>query len=77
MLYRPKGCPACRDTGFKGRIAILEILPMTAEVVAAIYDGTASENIQRDSGRPTLMEDGMRKVQAGKTTLDEILRVTA
>jgi general secretion pathway protein E len=77
VLYRPKGCPACRDTGYRGRIAILEILPMSPEVTAAIYDGTSPEVIQRDSGRPTLMEDGIRKVQAGLTTLDEILRVTA
>lgn len=77
VLYKATGCPACRDTGYRGRIAILEILPMTPEVVAAIYDGTSSEIIQRDSGRPTLMEDGLRKVQNGLTTLDEILRVTA
>jgi len=77
VLYKATGCATCRDTGYRGRIAILEILPMTPEVVAAIYDGTSAEIIQRDSGRPTLMEDGLRKVQNGITTLDEILRVTA
>jgi type II secretory ATPase GspE/PulE/Tfp pilus assembly ATPase PilB-like protein len=77
QLYGPKGCPACRGTGFKGRIGILEILPMSPDVVTAIYERTAPEQIHRDSGRPTLMQDGIRKVQNGLTTLDEILRVTA
>jgi type II secretory ATPase GspE/PulE/Tfp pilus assembly ATPase PilB-like protein len=77
QLYGPKGCPACRNTGFKGRIGIIEILPMSPDVVTAIYERTAPEQIHRDSGRPTLMQDGIRKVQNGLTTLDEILRVTA
>jgi type II secretory ATPase GspE/PulE/Tfp pilus assembly ATPase PilB-like protein len=76
-LYGPKGCPICRDSGYKGRIGIIEILPMSPEVVQAIYDKTSPEQIHRDSGRPTLFEDGIRKVQAGITTLDEILRITA
>ena len=76
-LYGPKGCPACRDTGFRGRIGILEILPMSPDVVTAIYERTAPEQIHRDSGRPTLQQDGIRKIAAGITTLDEILRVTA
>jgi type II secretory ATPase GspE/PulE/Tfp pilus assembly ATPase PilB-like protein len=76
QLYGPKGCPLCRNTGFKGRIAIIEILPMSPDVVTAIYERTAPEQIHRDSGRPTLLQDGIRKVQNGLTTLDEILRVT-
>jgi type II secretory ATPase GspE/PulE/Tfp pilus assembly ATPase PilB-like protein len=75
-LYGPKGCSACRDTGYRGRIGIIEILPMSPEVVTAIYERTAPEEIHRNSGRPTLLQDGVRKVQAGLTTLDEILRVT-
>ena len=76
-LYGPKGCSVCRGTGYKGRLGIFEILPMSADIVTAIYDRTAPDQIQRDSGRPTLLMDGMRKVRAGVTTLDEILRVTA
>jgi len=77
VLYGAKRCPTRRDTGFRGRIGILEILPMSPEVVTAIYARTAPEQIHRDSGRPTLLQDGIRKVAAGTTTLDEILRVTA
>jgi type IV pilus assembly protein PilB len=76
VLYGPKGCPACRNTGYRGRLAIYEILPMSPDVVTAIYEKVSPEQIHRDSGRPTLLQDGVRKVQAGVTTLDEILRVT-
>jgi type IV pilus assembly protein PilB len=76
-LYGPKGCSVCRGTGYKGRLGIFEILPMSADIVTAIYERTAPDQIQRDSGRPTLLMDGMRKVRAGVTTLDEILRVTS
>jgi type II secretory ATPase GspE/PulE/Tfp pilus assembly ATPase PilB-like protein len=76
-LYGPRGCAACRGSGYKGRMAIYEILPMSPDIVTAIYERTPPDQIQRDSGRPTLLMDGMRKVRAGLTTLDEILRVTA
>ena len=77
VLYAAKGCAHCRGTGYKGRLAIFELLPMSPDIVAAIYERTPPEQIQRDSGRPSLIQDGMRKVRAGITTLDEILRVTA
>ena len=76
-LYGPRGCPTCRGTGFKGRLGIFEILPMSPDVTTAIYERQTPEQIQRDSGRPTLLQDGLRKVRAGLTTLDEVLRVTA
>jgi len=76
VLYVARGCPHCRETGFKGRLGIFEILPMSPDIVTAIDLRTPAEQIHRDSGRPTLMQDGMRKVRAGVTTLDEILRVT-
>jgi type II secretory ATPase GspE/PulE/Tfp pilus assembly ATPase PilB-like protein len=76
-LYGPRGCSSCRGTGYRGRLGIYEILPMSPDIVQAIFDRTAPEQIHKDSGRPTLLQDGMRKVRAGVTTLDEILRVTA
>ena len=75
-LHGPLGCSNCRNTGFKGRIGIFEFLPMTEEVVASIYDRRSAEDTHRTSGRPTLLDDGLRKVRAGITTLDELLRVT-
>jgi len=76
-LYAPKGCSSCRGTGYRGRLGIYELLPMSPDIVQAIYDKTPPEQVQRDSGRPTLLQDGVRKVRAGLTTLDEVLRVTA
>ena len=76
-LYGPRGCSVCRGTGYKGRLGIFELLPMSADIVTGIYQQTAPDQIHRDSGRPTLLMDGMRKVRAGVTTLDEILRVTS
>ncbi len=77
VLYAPKGCTSCRGTGYRGRLGIYELLPMSPDIVQAIYDKTPPEQVQRDSGRPTLLQDGVRKVRAGVTTLDEVLRVTA
>jgi type II secretory ATPase GspE/PulE/Tfp pilus assembly ATPase PilB-like protein len=76
-LYGPKGCAQCRNTGYKGRLGIYELLPMSPDIVAAIDQRTAPEQIHQDSGRPTLLQDGIRKIRAGLTTLDEILRVTS
>jgi len=76
-LFGPRGCPRCRGTGYRGRIGIFELLPMTQDIVTAIYERQPPEQIQRDAGRPTLLQDGIRKIRAGITTLDEILRVTA
>jgi type IV pilus assembly protein PilB len=76
-LYYGRGCAACRMSGFRGRIGIFEFLPITEEITAAIYERRSSDEIRRISGRPTLLDDGLRKVREGMTTLDEILRVTA
>ena len=76
-VYKPAGCNLCRNTGFRGRLGIFEFLPITVQIVSAIYDRRSSDDIRRLSGRPTLLDDGIAKVRSGLTTLDEILRVTA
>jgi type II secretory ATPase GspE/PulE/Tfp pilus assembly ATPase PilB-like protein len=76
-VYRPVGCNLCRNTGFRGRFGIFEFLPITEEIVSAIYERRSSEDIRRLSGRPSLLDDGVSKVRSGLTTLDEVLRVTA
>ena len=76
-IYSAHGCSVCRGSGYKGRIGIFEFLPMTNEINAAVYQRRPAEEIQRISGRPTLFEDGLKKVRAGITTLDELLRVTS
>src|SRR5205814_9059692 len=75
--YKAVGCSLCRNTGYRGRIGIFEFLPITEQIVTAIYDRRSAEEIRRLAARPTLLDDGVRKVKAGTTTLDEVLRVTA
>ena len=77
QVYGPKGCPACRQSGYRGRIGIFEFLPIDEAIVASIYERKSSEDIRKISGRPTLLDDGLRKVRAGTTSLDEVLRVIA
>ncbi|MDO8500631.1 MAG: GspE/PulE family protein [Gemmatimonadaceae bacterium] len=76
-LYGHRGCRLCRQTGYRGRIGIFELLPMTGDVVKAVYDRRPAEEIHQISGRPSLFDDGLRKVRAGVTALDELLRVTS
>ena len=77
QVYGPKGCGACRQTGYRGRVGIFEFLPIDEAIVTAIYERKSSEDIRRISGRPTLLDDGLRKVRGGVTSLDEVLRVIA
>jgi type IV pilus assembly protein PilB len=75
VIYRPRGCNACRQTGYRGRIGIFEILPIDESIEAAIYRGLPGEEVQRLANRPTLLHDGLRKVAAGITSLEEVLKV--
>jgi type IV pilus assembly protein PilB len=76
-VYGPRGCSSCRQTGYRGRQGIFEFLPITEQVVTCIYERRSSEDIRRVAGRPTLLDDGLRKVRSGVTSLDEVLRVIA
>ncbi len=78
-IYRPGGCPACKQTGYLGRTSIHELLLIDDAMVAAILDGrdaTALHALARSQGMRTLNEDGLRKVAEGVTSLEEIARVT-
>lgn len=78
-LYRGKGCKACVQTGYMGRKGIFEIFVMTEEVREMIYRRVSAAELRRTAvnlGMRTLREDGLRKVTAGVTTLEEVLGVT-
>jgi type IV pilus assembly protein PilB len=78
-LYRPKGCVRCRNLGFSGRIGIYELLVPDDEMVERISRGAPLNEIRElahRSGIKALREDGMEKVHAGITTLEEVYRVT-
>jgi general secretion pathway protein E len=78
-LYREKGCPQCRGTGFLGRSGIHEIIEVDHEMETMIHDNVgeqALENYAR-SKTPGIMQSGRDKVLSGVTTLREVLRVTS
>jgi type IV pilus assembly protein PilB len=79
QAYTGKGCSTCAQTGFKGRIAIHEVMWMTPEVQEAIVRQRAANEIKElavKAGMRTLRHSGLRKVSTGMTTIDEVLRVT-
>jgi len=78
-LRKGAGCPSCNGTGFKGRIAIHEVLPINREIKNIMMTSMNSNDIKQQmktDGIKTMMEDGLLKVEKGITTLEEILRVT-
>jgi type IV pilus assembly protein PilB len=77
-VWQGRGCDACRNTGFDGRLAIYEILSVDDDLHAPIVQGApASEllKIARQNGMRSMVEDGVQKALAGHTTLAEVLRV--
>ena len=79
-LFRAKGCPRCRNLGFSGRIGIYELLVPDDQMIELISQGGTLNDLRdiaKKQGMTTLRGDGMEKVKAGITTLEEIYRVTA
>ena len=78
-LWRPVGCRSCGNTGFRGRLAITEVMPVSEEIASlTVAHASASEirKVATAAGMVTLREDGLRKAAAGQTTLEEVIRVT-
>ena len=80
VLYQPIGCSACSHTGYRGRLAIIEFLPMTDPIRKLIMAHEEAGTIQKlaiTQGMQTLYENGLVKVIEGITTLEEVMRVTS
>jgi type IV pilus assembly protein PilB len=80
QLRRGKGCDECNRTGFRGRVALYEVMPVREEIKDLVLRGGSALEIKRDGvrlGMKTLRQAGLTKVEEGVTTLEEILRVTA
>ena len=78
-VYEAVGCDQCKGTGYSGRSAIHELFLLDDEIQRAILNGSDANQLRevaRAKGMATLYEDGMRKVLAGQTSIDEVLRVT-
>ena len=76
-IFRARGCSVCHQTGYRGRIAIFELLPSSDELAAAIHARAPAEEIQRIGQARTLLQAGLEKVREGATTLEELLRVVS
>ncbi|MGP0107336.1 MAG: ATPase, T2SS/T4P/T4SS family [Acidimicrobiales bacterium] len=79
-VYRAVGCSACANTGYRGRKALAELMPMTEEIERLIIEGGSVDDIHRlavTQGMMTLRQSGLRKAIEGETTLEEVLRVVA
>ena len=78
-LYRTAGCRECRQVGYQGRVGLFELMVTTEKVRQLAHDRASTWVIQQEAvreGMRTLREDGWLKVLAGRTTVEEVVRVT-
>jgi len=78
-FQKGKGCNDCSHTGCRGRMGIFEVFVVDDEVRKLIYEKVSSSVLRqraREMGMRTLREDGVRKILAGMTTPDEVIRAT-
>jgi type IV pilus assembly protein PilB len=78
-FYRKRGCPRCGQTGYRGRVGIYQLLEMTEQLGALAAAKASREDLERAAlgeGMKTLWDDGLAKVAAGLTSLEELARVT-
>jgi general secretion pathway protein E len=78
-FYHAKGCASCGHSGFRGRIALFELLTMNDQIAQLVLTRAEAKEIQRaaiGAGMRTMLSDGVMKARTGSTTLEEVLRVT-
>jgi type IV pilus assembly protein PilB len=77
--YRGKGCSVCNGSGYKGRIALYEVMPVGSEIKELVLEGASADEIKRAAvklGMKTLRMSGNSKIKEGITSVEEVLRVT-
>jgi type IV pilus assembly protein PilB len=78
QLFRSVGCPACSNTGYRGRIGLYEVMQMSEEIERLTVERASAESIKRvalEQGMLPLRDDGLEKARMGVTSLDEVARV--
>jgi type IV pilus assembly protein PilB len=78
-LFHGKGCADCRNTGYKGRLAIFEMIPMARDLRKLVFDNANEDEIRQsalNNGMVTLRDAGLERVLDGTTSVEEILRST-
>ncbi len=79
-VFKGKGCSHCNQSGYKGRIGLYEIMPISPQLRSMIIKGASSDVISKQAikeGMQTLREDGFEKIKNGVTTVEELMRETA
>lgn len=77
-FYIGKGCSVCGNSGYKGRLGIYEVLEVTSAIRSAITGSKSAEELKAiamKEGMTTMLQDGVKKAEAGLTSIDEVLRV--
>ena len=77
-IFRPTGCTSCGNTGYKGRMALHEVMTVSEEIEKMVVENASSEEVKKvaqKQGMTSLRRDGMEKVRMGRTSIEEILRV--
>ena len=79
IAYKGKGCEACNQTGYKGRVALYEVMPIKEALRELILQGASADELKREAvglGMKTLRMSGLQKIKEGVTTLEEVLEIT-
>lgn len=78
VIYRPKGCERCRHSGYSGRSGVYEFIQVDEKLRAMIHDRQPETALRKYTREfyPSLQQDGFRRVLAGQTSIEEVLRVT-
>jgi type IV pilus assembly protein PilB len=79
QLFKGAGCRTCGDSGYKGRIALYEVMPMTDRLKEMVLQGASSAELKQEmiaEGVNTLRMSGINKILEGVTTVEEVVRVT-
>jgi type IV pilus assembly protein PilB len=79
-VMQGKGCDTCSGTGYKGRIALYEVMPMKEELKDFVLNGASTAELKREAARLGMMSlraSGLARLRDGTTTVEEVLRVTA
>jgi type IV pilus assembly protein PilB len=80
VVHKGKGCSVCAETGYKGRVALYEVMKLNDELKELILNGASTAELKREAmrhGMKTLRQSGLSKLKEGTTTIEEVLRSSA
>ena len=79
QLFAAQGCAQCNQTGYRGRTGIYELIEIDETLHTMIHDGAGEQELERYARRfsPSIYQDGLRRILAGDTSVEEVLRVTS